>query len=245
MKYLLNDRLTPITRSYGFIEKETNDLVNCFMSWQKEINERKSRSKRSNYKLSKLDGSLEQVLLNLLPLCAGSEDRYLFIPTKSRWTAYFANGLRGTDPSAIHYLAKRCDCRTIWIVATPFIMKKEESRGFEGALILELSSPEHTVTISRNLLRSIRLEKDIGKWSFTENDTPLPFERLDRYESRYKKDRFTLEMMNEYLLEFGINAFQEEFYLPSGTKATIIREKTKYKIRHFSLYEAKHYYDRK
>jgi hypothetical protein len=124
-------------------------------------------------------------------------------------------------------------------------MNKEESRGFEGALILELSGPEHTEAINRNPHRSIRLEKDIGRWSFTENGTPLPFERLDRYESRYKKDRFTLEMMNEYLLELGINAFLEEFYLPSGTKATIIREKTKYKIRHLSLNEAKHYYDRR
>jgi hypothetical protein len=244
MKYLLNDRLNPITRSYGFIEKETNDLVNCFMSWHREINERLSRSKRSEFKVSKLDGSLEQVLLNLLPLCAGGEDRYLFIPTKSRWTAYFANGLRGTDPTAIRYLAKRCDCRTIWIVATPFIMKKEESRGFEGALILELFGPEDTGTMSRNLLRSIRLEKDIGKWSFTEDGTPLSFERLDKYELRYKKDRFTLDMMNEYLLEFGIIVFQEEFYLPSGTKATLIREKTTYELLHLSLYGARHYYDK-
>jgi hypothetical protein len=244
MDYLLDNRLSPITRSFGMVETETNDLVDCFMSWQYEINEGKRRSGRSRFKMNQVSGSLEEVLLNLLPLGVHA-DRYLFLPTKSNWTAFFENHFRGTDPSPIHYLARRCNCRTIWIVATSFIMKKQESRGFEGALILEFSGPEDTGTTNLNVFRSIRLEKDIGKWSFTLTGTPFPFETLDMYEKRNKKDRFTPEMMNAYLLQLGIDAFHEEFYLPPGTKATLIREIPKYKIRHLSIYEAIHYYDKK
>jgi len=245
MNLLLNNHLSPITSSYGFIEKETNELVDCYLDWQKEINEQIPLSKRTEYKASLLGGSLEQVLLKLLPLGVQGEYRFLFIPTRSKWTAYFANGFRGTDPSAIGYLAKRCNCRSIWIVATPFIMKKEESRGFEGALILELFGPEDTGTISLNRIRSIRLEKDIGIWSFTQDGAPLPFERLERYELRNKKDKFPLEVMNKYLLELGIDAFQEGYFLPSGTKTCLVTAKTTYKIQHLSLDEAKHYYDKK
>ena len=245
MDFLLSDRLAPITSSFGFIEKESNDLVDCYQDWIMEINARLDRSKRSKFSFRKVTGSLETVLLNLVPLSAGGSDRNLFIPTRSKWTAFYENGVRGTDPSPISYLAERCNCRSIWIVATPFIQKNEESRGFEGALIFELYGPENSGTMTQNIIRSIRLEKDIGKWSFSLTGAPLPFENLKKYESRYKKDKFTLDLMNEYLLELGIDAFQESFYLPTGTKAFFTKESTKYKLIHLSLYKAKHYYDRK
>ena len=227
------------------IEMETTRLVDCYMGWRNELNQEFPRSKRKKYTLNQVDGSLEDVLLKLVPLCVVDADRILFIPTKSNWTAFFGNNFRGTDPSPISYLAERCKCRTIRIVATPFIMKKDESRGFEGALILEVFGPENTGTMIQNTLRSIRLEKDIGRWSFDLTGNPFPFEQLDRYEKRNKKDRFTMEMMVEYLMELGIDAFQEEFYLPPGSKSTLIRVRHSYKMRHLSIDEAIHYYDKK
>jgi hypothetical protein len=53
---------------------------------------------------------------------------------------------------------------------------------------------------------------DGGRWKFGTNGEPLPFENLRQYETRRIQDRFTLEMLAQYLGSFGIDYLSSEYY---------------------------------
>jgi hypothetical protein len=207
---LLSERLAPITSRIGFIETELGHAVQDFVAWQNEIKARPGISASSK----RISGGLEQVLKSLLPLKVVQWNRCLFIPTASYWTAYFDNGYRGTDPSAIIHMARRLRCRTIWIVAKPHTLQKigTPRRGRQGALVLELYGPEETDRL--NLIRQIRLQNDAGKWEFMQHGAPLPFEDTSRYSVKRTSERFPFDLFSRYLQEFGIAPFDPGFYLP-------------------------------
>ena len=46
---------------------------------------------------------------------------------------------------------------------------------------------------------------------FDELGQRYPFEQTERYAARGKADRFTLEMLREYVRHFGIELFADEF----------------------------------
>ena len=51
-----------------------------------------------------------------------------------------------------------------------------------------------------------------------------PFEDIRRYSSRTIQNRFTPEMLDGYLNELDIHAFDPDFYLPSGGEAILIEK---------------------
>ena len=59
--------------------------------------------------------------------------------------------------------------------------------------------------------RSIAAINDGGRWIFDESGERFPFEQVGRYEERRKRDRFTREMLRDYLREFGIELLSDEF----------------------------------
>jgi hypothetical protein len=146
------------------------------------------------------------------------------VPTESKWIAYFDNGYRGTDPAAVHYLARRCKCRTIYIVAEPHTLKpgKAQQIGRQGALIFEVYGPEKTDWLNR--IREITLANDAGKWIFEESGKPFPFEETDRYKAKRKKDRFTFNLLKQYLEQLGLSPFETNFYLPSSNPSATLVE---------------------
>lgn len=216
---LLDDRFAPITSSIGFIEADFNQAVTAFENWQREIKE------PLGIKTERLiiDKDLEQSIKKLLPLCIGGMTRYLFLPTHSDWVGFIDNGHRGTDPSAIRYMATRLNCRTLWVVTIPHTYSKvgKQWKGRQGALIFELYGPEYTDLL--NTLRSIRLQNIYGKWEWVNEGTPLSFEDLDRYNAKQLLKRLDLELITEYLNCLGLKPFDEDFYLPpKGHLATLI-----------------------
>ncbi|WP_224372651.1 hypothetical protein [Hyalangium versicolor] len=76
-----------------------------------------------------------------------------------------------------------------------------------------------------NYLRTLYAMNDGGRWVFGQSGEPFPFENLERYQVRRIRDRFTFDMLKEYLLHLGLSPFQEEFYLPQGAPAWLV-EKT-------------------
>jgi len=219
---LLSERLAPITTSMGFLGTDLAFAAQEFETWHNEIGAQRNVCASGR----QVSGSLGEVLRALLPLRISDSNRYLFIPTASKWTAYFDNGSRGTDPSAIGYLARRLKCRTIWIVANPHTLQKTgvPRRGRQGALLLELHGPEDTDWL--NLVREIRLHNDAGRWEFTQHGTPLPFEDIAQYSAMRIRDRFPFDLFKHYLGEFGITPFDEGFYLPPGREHAILVELT-------------------
>jgi len=64
--------------------------------------------------------------------------------------------------------------------------------------------------------------EDGSNWSFDAFGEPFDFERTDRYQEIRKRDRFTPEMLDDYLRNFGIRAFDESFYHDSNCVAYLV-----------------------
>jgi hypothetical protein len=50
-------------------------------------------------------------------------------------------------------------------------------------------------------------------------------EKVEGYQARWVRDRFTFDMLKEYLDHLGLSPFEESFYLPEGAPAWLV-EKT-------------------
>ena len=65
---------------------------------------------------------------------------------------------------------------------------------------------------------------DQDRWEFDNYGAPLPFEEVEKYREKFARNRFTPEMLDKYLKEFGIDFFNEDFFMPPGSKAYIIEQ---------------------
>lgn len=234
---LLHDRLAPITTSMGFLNAGLVDAAKELEFWLKDIKEPQGIV----IKRREIHDSLEEIFKVLVPLSTMMSRKRLLIATTSNWTCYLDNRYRGTDPSAISVLARRLKCQTLWMIAKPHTYNKEGKRrsGRQGALLLEVFGPEDTDW--QNIVRSIRLVNNAGSWEFELTGTPFPFEKTERYEARKKTDRFTFEMLKDYLDHLGLQPFDEYYYLPEGKGNAILLDHTgtANDVKHVSLEEAR------
>jgi hypothetical protein len=222
MYLLLDDRLAPITSSMGFIEGEYSIVAEKFIEWLEEI--RKTDRYTKNIRARNVMGSLEQIIQSLLPLKMIQSNRYLFIPTIGGWTAFFDNGYRGTDPTAIGHLPELLHRRSVWVVAIPHTHQLTGMpwRGRPGALVMEVYGHEQMEWL--NLIRKIRLVNNAGKWEFELGGKALPFEETGRYQANRVQDRFDFDMLKRYLKAFSLSPFDEDFYLPPYNRSAILVE---------------------
>ncbi len=90
------------------------------------------------------------------------------------------------------------------------IKSKSVKEGRYGALILKLYGPEETHSLHH--IRTISLANDGGKWRFDLIGTLQPFENEGYYKAKRLRDRFTKQILDEYLNKMGLNPFSEDFY---------------------------------
>lgn len=235
MRFLLDDRLAPITSEIGFLEVDCDKAATAYVEWQAAVGAATAVTVRTERVPVH---SLEEALLRLLPLASVLPTRALFVPTKGRWTAYFENALRGGDPTAVvSYLAKLLGCRGLRAVAVPNTITTQGARGRYGATILEIYGPEDGVFL--NYVRSVGAVNDGGKWEFVASGTPQPFEEPTNYKARTIRNRFTPEMLERYVQALGVDAFNEGFYGPAV--ATLVEKAGALPagVREYSLEEAR------
>ena len=215
---LLEDRWAPVTSEMGFLEMDAEHAARAYATWQGGL----LAPDGVTVEVRPARGSLEQVFSALLPLTDSETQRHLFIPTRSAWTAYVENGRRGTDAmSAMAYMARTVGCRGLRVVAVPDTYRKGEGR--YGAVMLEVYGPHRTAWI--NTVRVVSASNDGGHWVFDLSGEPFPFEKVEQYQARRVRDRFTFDMLKEYLHHLGLSPFEEDFYLPQGAPAWLV-EKT-------------------
>jgi hypothetical protein len=215
---LLDDRWAPVTSVMGFLEADAQTAARAFAAWQGGL----FATDGITVEVRTVTGSLEQVLASLLPLTDSERQRHLFIPTQSPWTAYLDNSHRGTDAaSAMSYMAETLGCRGLRVVAVPHTYRKGQGR--YGAVMLDVYGPHRTTGL--NYVRALGASNDGGSWVFDQFGEPFPFEKVERYQARRVRDRFTFDMLQEYLGHLGLSPFEERFYLPEGTPAWLV-EKT-------------------
>jgi hypothetical protein len=232
---LLEDRWAPVTSTMGFLELEAEQAAQAFATWQRGL----MTPRDITVEVLPVSGPLEQVLSSLLPLTSGETQRELFIPTRSAWTAYVENGWTGTDAaSPMSYMARRLSIRGLRVVAVPHTLRGD--RGRYGAVMLEVYGPKQPGKIS-STVRALAAANDGGRWVFEQEGEPFPFEHVEQYQARRVRDRFTFEMLKDYLRHLGLSPFEEDFYMPPGSRAWLIQKTGPFTTvgREYTLEEAR------
>jgi hypothetical protein len=215
---LLEDRWAPVTSDMGFLETSAERAVHAFAAWQGELMEPRGIT----VVVQPVSGTLEQVLSSLLPLNNAERRRYLFMPTRSAWTAYLDNGWAGPDAmNIVSYMARILGCRGLRVAAVPHTLKKDKGR--YGIIALDMYGPQEKAWLN-NSVRAVSASNDGGRWVFDEFGEPFPFEKVEQYKARRVRDRFTFDMLKDYLRHLGLSPFEEGFYLPEGAPAWLVRK---------------------
>ncbi len=216
---LLDDRWAPVTSEMGFLEVDAEQAARAFAAWQAGL----AAPRGISVQVKPVSGALEQTLCALLPLSSPERRRHLFMPTCSAWTGYVDNSRGGTDAaSAMGHMAEALGCRGLRVVAVPNTYR-EGKGGRYGSVMLEVYGPHQTAWI--NTVRVVSASNDGGRWAFDLIGEPFPFEQLEQYQARRVRDRFTFDMLKDYLRHLGLSPFEERFYLPQGAPAWLV-EKT-------------------
>ncbi len=215
---LLNDALSPLTSTIGFVDAPCRDAANAYLRWQISLVDGDWIAGWTPHRVS---GDLESVLRRLLPLKKIESTRRLFLPTRSGWTAYVDNRWIGADPfPVLHSLVETLHCRGIRMTAVPPNPKATPQQGPYGGTIFELYTPDAPGRL--RVARSLNAVQDGGRWTFDATGTPLPFEEPGRYTSRRIRDRFDAALLDRYLRTLGIEAFDAAFYLPDAAEGILL-----------------------
>lgn len=121
------------------------------------------------------------------------------------WTGYLNNFVNGGDPSAIApALARRMEARCVTAVHIPKYGPAHASTQFlfEG--------PDGQPPLMG--IRSLAAHCEDGRWSWHEWGAAQPFERLERYKARLKRDRLDRELLVDYLAAIGIDVDRPDFF---------------------------------
>ncbi len=232
---LLEDRWAPVTSTMGFLELGAEQAARAFATWQAGL----MAPRGITVGVLPVSGTLEQVLSSLLPLTSGETQRHLFIPTRGAWTAYVENGWTGTDAaSPMRSMARRLSIRCLRVVAVPHTLRGDQGR--YGSVMLGVYGPERPGKIS-STVRALAAANDGGRWVFEQSGEPFPFEQVEKYQARRVRDRFTLEMLKDYLRHQGQAPFEEDFYLPPGSCEWLIQKTGPFTTvgREYTLEEAR------
>jgi hypothetical protein len=139
-------------------------------------------------------GSLSDAVADLAP--SAIMTRHGAIPA-GEWTLILTNGPLGTDVGMLPSLAAReLGCRAVRAVCV------RDEEGEFPARVLEVFGPNGSGPLLA--LRSIAAANDGGEWVFETTGEPLAFERAEYYTRRRKSERFTAELLYEYLRRLGV-----------------------------------------
>lgn len=192
---MLVDKWHPVTHDFGLIQAPLEDVVSAYISWQK--------GQGTAHIRRDINTNLEDAFESLAPL-ARRPTRKLFVSTTSDWVAFYQNGVQGSDPypvmcqlaSQLNVFAMRvCSTETPWI-ANIWEVYASESMG---------GSPE-------GRFRTVAVAKDGARWIFDQLGEPYSFERPQCYRLTHKSDRFTRDMLCEYVSHFNIHPFVDSFH---------------------------------
>ncbi len=203
---LLNNKLYPITSQMAFLKANIEDVKTEFLKWQNPLVEKFD----NHFDFKEINQTLNKVLETLLPLTTSERRRYILIPTKNDWVCLLDNGHIGTDRTVPEILGKRLKCRTIFSVY---------DYQTENTLLDIFDTKEKDSNF--DLIRSISSINENG-WEFEQYGNVQNFENTEYYKLRQIKKRFNFNILKEYLLKIGIDAFNDEFY---NSKKSILIEK--------------------
>jgi hypothetical protein len=185
----------------SFIASSVDQFRNEIIQWGKETG--------CFYQSHKIDGKQWNTFLGDF---IGQPTKAVVLPTKSQWCAFILNdSISGIPTSTLSSIAQRLKTQCVGITYDDQVEAKEQDRPF--GLVFRY----YNGRISPIHKRMIYLSKDYGKWDFSQDGEPLPFENVESYQAKKKSERFTKEMIFSYALQLGIRLDNpQEFYLPQN-----------------------------
>ena len=200
----------PVTQDYGLVASSLDRVVST----------RKQLYLDAGLKISlePLNAPLQDCLSRLEPL-SPTPHKELYLATTFGWTAYFANGCRGSDPSLpMKQLSDAVGTMALRVRANP-----ETAR--YPATILEVYDTQEDGGDEYGYRRSIAAANDGGTWVFEQHGEPFPFEETQQYSQKRKRDRFVKPMLDAYLRGLGAEPLSDCSLQSSGTAQGIIVER--------------------
>lgn len=206
MRFLFDGKYAPLTDTMCFIEAPIATVVTSLYKWVEDMTvPNKKRSQREYI------GSFEGLLIKSLPFEYPEKD--IFFETKSKWTGFYQNSRR-TEINHAKVIGRYANAPVIGAVAW---------LSNYGRIINGWGGGVFSLYKGRDLVRHLMLS-DQDPWEFDNYGEPFPFEDIEKYTEKFIRNRFTPEMLDKYLKEFGIDFFNENFYMPAGSKAYIIEQ---------------------
>lgn len=215
----------PVTQDFGLIRSGLETVA--------AMRSRQYENAGLHIMSTPLQGSLHDCLSRLEPLSPAAT-KELYLGSTFGWTAYFANGCRGSDPSLLMFQLSKA------LGITALRARRSPDSARYPAVILEVYDTPAAGGDSYGYRRSIAAANDGGRWTFHQSGAPFAFEQIARYEARRKRDRFTPEMLGFYVEQMGIPALSDEVLQPSGTcQAWLISRPDHTHLPRYTLAEAK------
>jgi hypothetical protein len=184
----------PVTDDFALVNAPVREAVAAYGAWMTRLNWR--------YAIREVSAGIDEAFEALAPLSA-SMNHKLFISAGPGWTAFFQNGLLGSDPTAGGcQLSKELDCVGVRVCATP-------DDDIYPAVMWQVWAPPRLGGNEWHYRRDVGAANDGGRWVFHESGDPYPFEERDRYKALRKRDRFTKDMLRHYLKASAVDPFAE------------------------------------
>jgi hypothetical protein len=199
----------PYTSHIQFIEAPFDVVTKAFAGWMRRgmIRDLLGRlgltDNRHEYKLTRHSGSLAELLSLLDPYWWPS--KHLFVETQFGFTAVFSNGHETYDS---FHLSEVLGVRAVVTDFSVDLVIKGEVVNYGGTTFELLDKGES--------VRTVQVTRQSGGWDVVILGTPQPFEEVDRYQSRIKRDRFDLDMLNRYCAGLGITRSDDRLYGQRG-----------------------------
>jgi hypothetical protein len=207
---VLIERWHPVTRDMGLINAPVSRVVSEMVAWHSSLG--------TAYTRREIASSFADAL-EMLPPLSMEKRRLLLVPTNSEWTALFQSGIAGSDPTPpMSVLSKRLDTLAMRVCCSPPGAKWH-------SVIWEVYAPaELGGSAPLGYRRTLAAANDGGRWVFEESGPRYPFEKPGQYQLPRKRDRFTRELLVEYLRQFGLAPLADAFYDVSATRPAVLLE---------------------
>jgi hypothetical protein len=201
---------SPVTSDFGLIDAPVEVVSARYLEWLEGLDQEfRVKSERD----------FARSLAFLAPLSAEMRRRVL-APTRAGWTAFFQSGFQGSDPSPVmSYLTRLMGVDSMRVCRTP-------ADAAQPACVWEVYAPASRGGVPPLFhRRAIALVCESGRWTFHESGAPFPFENPAVHAARRTRDRFTPDLLCEYLSKLGLFPFDPDFYSPPGSPPKVLIER--------------------
>lgn len=193
--------------SVGFVQAGLHETSRLLAGWRRTHAWFVSQPDKLDIRT--VNGSLHDGMAGLLPLRTPRTRELLWACSNEDWTAYFDNG---TSSDALTAIGGLCAQTRLKGVVLTLGASVDPSRKGVQMVLYEGAQTVRYVVLTWE-----------GRWKFMTYGQPLPFEDVDRYATRAKKDRFTEEMLRSYSESLGIRAWNDDFYSDNGVLLSDLR----------------------